>query len=175
MPKQARQVISNTQKAALRAQHHLKPYLSNLALKAWFEKTYNQTINQSSVSRILSAEFASLDDSSSASRYSENRRRIERWPELEKSLFEWIKHAEGTITISQGVIREKGKQYWPSLYPDKEMPTFSNGWLRGFQSRWNIKQNIQHGEVESLSENASFEMIGIRQALSSYKPQDIYN
>lgn len=165
MPKQTRQTISNTQKAALRAQHHLKPYLTNLALKSWFEETYSQSINQSSISRILSSEFTSLDNPTN--RFPENRQRVENWPELKRALFGWIRHAESAIPISQEVIREKGKQYWPSLYPDREMPSFSNGWLRGFQSRWNIK----HGEAGSLSEDASTEMISIRQALSNFRPQ----
>ncbi|PYH93088.1 hypothetical protein BO71DRAFT_400009 [Aspergillus ellipticus CBS 707.79] len=62
MPKQTRQSISNSQKAALRAQHHLKPYLSNLALQKWFHEMYKQRINPSSISRILSPAFAFLDN-----------------------------------------------------------------------------------------------------------------
>jgi DDE superfamily endonuclease./Tc5 transposase DNA-binding domain. len=77
--------------------------------------------------------------------------------------------------MSQEVIREKARQYWPSLYPGKEMPQFSDGWLYGFQSRRNIKRNLQHGEAGSLSQDAAGEMIRIRQVLSTYAPQDIFN
>lgn len=55
------------------------------------------------------------------------------------------------------------------------MPQFSNGWLYGFQSRRNIRRNAQYGEAGSLSENAAAEMVKIRQALSTYAPQDIFN
>ena len=55
------------------------------------------------------------------------------------------------------------------------MPSFSNGWLRGFQSRWNIQQNMQHGEAGSLSQDAGAEVASICQFLSTYASQDIYN
>ena len=55
------------------------------------------------------------------------------------------------------------------------MPQFSNGWLHGYQSRKNIGGNTQYGEARSLSANAATEMMQIRQALSIYAPQDIFN
>ena len=55
------------------------------------------------------------------------------------------------------------------------MPSFSNGWLRGFQSRWSIRQNIQRGEAGNLSQDSGTEMARICQFLSTYAPQDIYN
>jgi hypothetical protein len=45
--------IPNSQKAALRAQHHLKPYLSHSQLQAWYKEAYKQKINLSSISWIL--------------------------------------------------------------------------------------------------------------------------
>lgn len=55
------------------------------------------------------------------------------------------------------------------------MPTFSNGWLRGFQARRDVKFRVQHGEAGSLGDNAAIEMLAIQQALSTYAPQDIFN
>jgi hypothetical protein len=55
------------------------------------------------------------------------------------------------------------------------MPRFRDGWLHGFQSRQNIRRNTQHGEAGSLSQDAAKEMLKIRQALSAYAPQDIFN
>ena len=130
------------------------------------------------MSRILSAKYSYLDSPQSASNNSllnEKRHRPEQWPELEKSLFDWIQHAEGSITISQEVIREKARQFWPLLYTGKEMPIFSNGWLRGFQARRDIRLRVQHGEAGSLQEEATIEMFAIRHALSLYAPQDIFN
>lgn len=172
--KTTRSSISNHQKATLRAQHFLKPYLSYTALQNWFQESYNQRITPSSISRILSSRYEYLDTIQSHL-LEDKRRRTEQWPELDNAVLEWIQRAQSQITISQEVIREKARQYWPIIYPEKEMPTFSNGWLRGFQARHNIKQNTQHGEAGSLSEDAAAEMIRIRQLLSSYAPQDIYN
>lgn len=55
------------------------------------------------------------------------------------------------------------------------MPIFSNGWLRGFQGRRDIKFRLQHGEGGSLGEHVAIKMVAIRQALSIYAPQDIFN
>lgn len=107
----------------------------------------------------------------------DKRRRTEEWPELEGAIYEWMQRAGSQISISQEVIREKARQYWPKIYPDKEMPTFSNGWLRGFQARKNIKDIKRHGEAGSFlkDSDASQEMMRIRQVLSTYAPQDIFN
>lgn len=169
-----RKPILTSQKASLRAYKKLYPNASQKDLREWFEAKYRHSLSSGSISDILSNKYNHLDEDSSYPRESKRQRR-ENWPELERALSEWIRHTESAIPISQEVIREKGKQYWPSLYPDKEMPSFSNGWLHGFQSRRNIKQNIQHGEARSLSGDASTEMVSIRQALSNYRPQDIYN
>ena len=55
------------------------------------------------------------------------------------------------------------------------MPTFSNGWLCGFQACQDIRLCIQHGEAGSLQEEATTEMFAIWHALSLYATQDIFN
>jgi hypothetical protein len=50
------------------------------------------------------------------------------------------------------------------------MPQFSNGWIRNFQSRRDIRRRAKHGEAGSILEDASTEMIGIRKALSLFAP-----
>ena len=103
MPQRTRRPISNSQKAALRAQCHLKPSFSNFRLWKWFEETYEQSIGPSTISRVLSSQFAFLD-TLHTHQLSGKRRRTEQWPELDQALFEWIQRAEGQITISQEVI-----------------------------------------------------------------------
>lgn len=130
------------------------------------------------MSQILSAKYSYLDDPQSTSKDSllnEKQHHPEQWPELEKSLFDWIQHTEGSITISQEVIQEKARQFWPLLYTGKEMPTFSNGWLCGFQAHQDIRLCVQYGEAGSLQEEATTEMFAIQHALSLYAPQDIFN
>lgn len=55
------------------------------------------------------------------------------------------------------------------------MPSFSNGWLSGFQHRESIYSRVHHGEDGSTPELASEAMIPIRQALQLYSPRDIFN
>jgi hypothetical protein len=166
--------ITNRQKADIRAQHALKPYLTHIQLAEWFRCRYKQPISRATVCRSLSSHYAFLDSPSSHD-LSRQRRRTGHWPELETALFEWIQRAEGRITISQEVIREKAKQYWARLYPEKEMPQFSNGWVYKFQVRNSIKSRVLHGENGDLSPSAAVEMIGIRQALGGYASRDIFN
>lgn len=170
-----RNAISNEKKAALRAQRQLKPYLNYKSLAQWFEETYKQRIDISSVARIVSPRYASLDSISSEAVQKQAKRRAEHWPELEKAIFEWVQRAEQHITISQEAIRVKAKEYWEAIYPEKSMPAFSNGWLTGFQNRANIKYRIQHGEAGSLANEAESAMAKIRQATRSFAPQDIFN
>ena len=125
------------------------------------------------MSQILSVKYSYLDSPQSASNNSllnEKQYCPEQWPELEKSLFDWIQHTEGSIIISQEVIREKARQFWLLLYTGKEMPIFSNGWLCGFQACWDIRLHIQYGEAGSLQEEATIEMFAIQHALSLYAP-----
>lgn len=134
MPPQ-RSAISNTQKAALRTQCQLRPHALNKDLQQWFQSTYSQTISLSSISEILSSRYSYLDSTENPYQNSK-RRRPECWPELEKALYKWIQQAEGYISITGDVIREKVQFFWKNLpaYEGKEMPTFSNSWLHNFQS-----------------------------------------
>jgi hypothetical protein len=61
MMKHTHNAIPNSQKAALRAQHQLKPYLSLIQLQKWYEEAYNQKITVSSISQIISNKYAFLD------------------------------------------------------------------------------------------------------------------
>lgn len=167
--------ITNAQKAALRQQRALYPNKSNKELREWFLLEFNQPIAPSSVSEILSARYQSLDEPTAKLQH--KKRRLQHWPELEDALFEWIKGAEGRVPITGEVIREKARFFWSNLpaYSGQDMPTFSNGWLTSFQQRTGIRDSRLHGEEGSLSEITESQMIPIRQVLSGYHPQDIFN
>jgi hypothetical protein len=68
MPKSAaypatrRSTISLEQKRAVRTHKSQYPQLSNLAIKQWFEDTYDQRISPASISAFLSPRYTSLDD-----------------------------------------------------------------------------------------------------------------
>ncbi|QMW47093.1 hypothetical protein G4B11_010572 [Aspergillus flavus] len=168
-----RRPISNSQKLALRSQHALKPYLTQLQLCQWFEAEYQQPIAESSVSRILSSRYDSLDGASSH-QLRAKRRRAESWPELERALYEWIRRVQDQESLSQHLILQKARTFWERLYPGQAMPQFSNGWMRGFQSRWDINKSNLQGKSASHSDDGTVEMIGIRQLLNQYAPRDIF-
>ncbi|RAQ51078.1 cenp-B [Aspergillus flavus] len=168
-----RRPISNSQKLALRSQHALKPYLTQLQLCQWFEAEYQQPIAESSVSRILSSRYDSLDGASSH-QLRAKRRRAESWPELERALYEWIRRVQDQESLSQHLILQKARTFWERLYPGQAMPQFSNGWMRGFQSRWDINKSNLQGKSASHSDDGTVELIGIRQLLNQYAPRDIF-
>lgn len=175
MPTKSRSAISVEQKKALRAYKRDNPTISNIAIGKWFKTTFQRPIALSSVSEILSKRYAFLDGQHHR-QLAQQRKRREDWPELENALFQWIQRAEQHITITSATIREKAEFFWRNLadYKDQEMPTFSNGWLQGFQQRRGIKSYKQYGELASAA-SAEDEMNCVRQALASFRPQDIFN
>jgi hypothetical protein len=172
----SRQTITAEQKVALRAQRKIYPNQSNLELRKWFEATFTRRIAPSSVSEILSSRFDSLDNH--PPHLKQNRRRVQAWPDLENALFAWVKQAEKRIIVSGEVIREKARFFWQNiaLYEGKEMPTFSEGWLSRFKVRAGIKERVLHGEDASVNDiESKQQMVIVRQALSAYSSDNIYN
>lgn len=169
-----RTTFTNRQRSALRTQHKLKPHLTRVQLQKWFEDEYKQRITLPSISRILSTKFDWLQTANDF-QLDAKLHRIESWPELEVVLYQWIQLAGGQTAISQELVREKARQFWPSLYPGAEMPQFSNGWLQGFQNRRNIRSNGRHREERSLGIDANEEMIKICKVIKNYSPKDIFS
>ena len=172
---------THAQKAALRAKKQQQPLLSQAALQNWFQTEYQQLIPISTLSDILSSQYNHLNKPSNTPQSSwppdSKHCQLECWPDLERALIEWIQKAEGKIIISAEVIKEKARFFWKNIpqYAEKEMPPFSNGWLQGFQTRYNIKSYKQHGEAGSVAELAEQEIVAIQQAISAYSPQDQFN
>ena len=183
----ARRSISNRQKLALREQRRLRPEASNLALQRWFEETYHRTISTSSVCEILGNRFKHLEAieateatevrSRVQSRPNETKNRPTKWPDLEYALAQWCRYTEQDITLTGLILRTKAEHFWKHLpqYQSLPMPTFSNGWLEGFQKRTDIRYRKRYGEAYDVPIAAETEMIRIRRVLKGYKMQDIFN
>lgn len=169
-----RKPIPSSQKASLRARKQLYPNATQKELCEWFQSTYNHTLSSGLISDILSTKYNYLDSASLASRDIKRQCR-ENWPELENILFEWIILVEGQIPLSGEIIRHKAQFFWERLYPEKEMPTFSNGWLYNFQSRRDIRWHQQHGEARDVPVKAHQEMSAIKHLLSTYSLKDQFN
>jgi hypothetical protein len=175
LPATRRSAISLDQKRAVRTHKSQHPQLSNLAIKQWFEDTYDQRISPASISEILSPKYTYLDDLKKPLLKLKHYRR-ENWPELEVALFSWMQHAEHSIAVSREVLRQKADFFWRNLeaYKGLEMPKFSNGWLDNFQRRNGIQSRVKFGEAAS-AKDATAEMDCIRQLLSRFEPCDIFN
>ncbi|KAI7976189.1 hypothetical protein EIK77_010662 [Talaromyces pinophilus] len=170
-----RNAILNSQKAALRQQHQRNPRMQYKDLAKWFEEKFDQKINMSTISRTLSSRYKFLDEMQGQA-VSGKRIRAENWPELESALSEWIRRAKNQdLALSQEILRQKARQYWPTIYPGKEIPSFSNGWLERFQSRQEIKIKKQHGDSGDSAEDAGVQLIRIRQILRTFASQDIFS
>ena len=158
-----RSAISLNKKAALCAQHALHQHTSNKDLQTWFEVTFNQKITSSSVSEILSKKYAFLNNHNTKNLTSLKQHQQEHWPELEQALYEWMQQAEGQIAITGDVLKQKAQQFWTQLdvYKDKDVPTFSNGWLQNFQTWKAIRYCMQHGEEGSVQEASAEDMKAI--------------
>jgi hypothetical protein len=67
------------------------------------------------------------------------------WPDLKAALFKWqqrIQKKKGVITGE--ILKAQATKLWASLpqYEGIEAPKFSNGWLGGFQERFDIRERV---------------------------------
>lgn len=98
------------------------------------------------------------------------------WPELEKTLHKWIRLAENKTAITQELIRQKVRQFWPSIYPGKQMPSFSNDWLQSFQNhRRDWSPSFVYDKAGSVFTNADEKLVEIRELMKQYPLRDIFN
>ena len=129
-----RKSISVSQKAVLHAHKHLYSSATQKQLCEWFKATYDHILFSGLISDILFLKYSHLDSDSLPSwdccdSQDSKHQHHEHWSELEEALFEWILCVEEQIPISAEVIRQKAQFFWGGIYPEKEMPTFSNDWL----------------------------------------------
>jgi hypothetical protein len=103
------------------------------------------------------------------------------WPDLEAALFEWQQRMQKKKAVITGdILKGQAIKIWACLpqYKGIEAPRFSNGWLNGFQIRFDIRERVQHGEAGSASintPNAQQQMELVRKLSEEYGPRDTYN
>lgn len=78
-----------------------------------------------------------------------------------------MRAAQGRTPITGDVIKQKARDYFKEIPAcrGKDEPTFSNGWLQGFQHRKGIRCFKQHGEESSVPETSAEDMAKVREAL----------
>ncbi|GJT27263.1 CENP-B homolog protein 2-like protein [Tanacetum coccineum] len=87
-----------------------------------------------------------------------------KFPDLEKSLYEWILQYQEHVNMTGELIIEKAKKFMKDMYPvDTPDFTFSIGWLGKFKARYGIKNFRRFGE------SGSVEMEGMEDKLKSIR------
>jgi hypothetical protein len=106
----------------------------------------------------------------------QKRARTVKFPEFEGALLEWCLRAQGRIPLTDKLLVEKARSFANHFDTNMDAITFSNGWLRQFKKRHNLKQIRMHGESGSVSELVIGETItGLKQLTNNYAWKDIYN
>lgn len=155
MSKQRRERFTNAERAALRAEHALRPLLSQKDLCVWFEGVYKKPIRQATVCVVLSKRFEYLDSLEALNRVERvQKNRSVRCVEFDRALYDWFVRAEDTVSLTGDLVKEKASVLW-DLLPQTEgiqKPVFSNGWFDRFKTRFGIKYKRRHGEILSIEE-----------------------
>lgn len=152
------------------------------ALVLWFYQETGHQLNQSQISKILSTDYAYLDDDTrKPSQLGSKRHYKGDWPELDAALFEWQQRMQKKKAVITGdLLKAQASIFWNRLpqFEDIPEPKWSNGWLEGFKKRFKIKEYIRHGEggsAEIDNPNAIQQMADLRNLCKQYPDQDIFN
>jgi hypothetical protein len=168
-------VLTNLQRREICLKKRDNPAITQKDLVEWCELTLKVKIDQTTVSRVLkrSSEFLDTDK---PNKPLQKRARNVKFPELEEALLEWFLRAQGQIPLTDQLIVEKARVFANLFDVNKNEITFSNGWLRQFKERHNLKRIRMHGESGSVNEQAIRETItDLKQLTNSYAWKDIYN
>jgi DDE superfamily endonuclease/Tc5 transposase DNA-binding domain/Fission yeast centromere protein N-terminal domain len=153
-------------------------------LAAWFYQETGHQLTQGQISTVLSSKYEYLDflDKKKDKKQLVTKRASKGdWPDLEAALFEWQQRMQKKKAVITGeILKAQAAKLWASLpqYEGKEAPKFSNGWLEGFQWRFNLREYVQHGEASSAAINtpdSQEQMQVVRDLSKEYGPKDTYN
>ena len=178
--KQRRIPITNEQRKLIRDYKYRICHgeASQKAIQQYFFENTGRRLTQSTISEILSPQYAHLDESSNH-HLSDMKKPHPYWPDLEAALFEWQQRmVRKNATITGDILRAMGKKFWDQLpqYRDHPPPSFSVGWLDGFKKRNSIRRRKRAGESGSVDlEEMENSLIGLRSSLSLYSLDDIFN
>ena len=102
-----------------------------------------------------------------------NRRPL--FPQVEAALVTWITQAlSDNQTLTGDILQLKARHFAQLLEIEKF--TASNGWLRGFKRRFQIRQYVKHGESRSAPlHTLEDEHIRLREIIGEYDLNDVFN
>jgi hypothetical protein len=180
---QKRKGVTDSERATLRKRYKEHPSTQSDLIN-WFRQETGHKLDQGQVSRILSSKYDYIDNlDKKKDRLALQSQRLSagEWPELEAALFEWQQRMQRRKAVITGdILKEQATKLWKALpqYQGKEQPKFSNGWLDGFQRRFNIKEYVNHGEAASAEidkPDAIEQMEKVRLLVIKYDPDDVLN
>src|SRR5205823_4865697 len=94
------------------------------------------------------------------------------------ALAEWQRRLQANrATITGLLITETAQQLWPILYPGREQPKFSSGWLDGFKRRHGLSKTKNYGEAASISldEDTIHILHNLQEEIKEFDLNDVYN
>nr|GEU56173.1 hypothetical protein [Tanacetum cinerariifolium] len=127
------------------------PSLTQKQLQEWVHSNYGLQVSQATISNTVkrSLEYLSL----APERGDVKRHKPAKFPDLEKSLYEWILQYQEHVNMTGELIIEKAKKFMKDMYPvDTPDFTFSIGWLGKFKARYGIKNFWRFGEIIAHNE-----------------------
>ncbi|XP_076903200.1 CENP-B homolog protein 2-like [Bidens hawaiensis] len=151
------------------------PSLTQKQLQEWVHSNYGLQVSQATISNTVkwSLDYLSL----APERGDVKRHKLAKFPDLEKSLYEWILQYQEHVNMTGELIIEKAKKFMKDMYPvDTSDFTFSIGWLRKFKARYGIKNFWRFGESGSVEmEGMEDKLKSIRDKVDQFKMKDIFN
>ncbi|GJR16797.1 retrovirus-related pol polyprotein from transposon TNT 1-94 [Tanacetum coccineum] len=151
------------------------PSLTQKQLQEWVHSNYGLQVSQATISNTVkrSLEYLSL----APERGDVKRHKPAKFPDLEKSLYEWILQYQEHVNMTGELIIEKAKKFMKDMYPvDTPDFTFSIGWLGKFKARYGIKNFRRFGESRSVEmEGMEDKLKSIRDKVDQFEMKDIFN
>ena len=157
---------------------------SQAELINWFTKESGHKLSQAQISRTLSSKYDyidNLDKKTDKEALQTQKQREGNWKDLDSALFEWQQRMQKKkVVITGQILKSQAAKFWVALpqYQGQEQPKFSNGWLWGFQQRYNIREYVYHGEAASAEidkPEAIAQIELVRQLASEYSDDDTLN
>ena len=162
----------NATRLALCLHHEANPKMTHAQLAAWLIETHGCSVSQGTISNTLRKGKNSFPLESGAVK----RQREAEWPNVEKALYEWILSNQAKIAITTEMVKLHAAEIFAKMHPGVESPSWSNGWLGGFQHRFGVKSWKRHGESGSVDPaNIAAELPKIQKDTSTFSVDDIYN
>lgn len=149
--KRRRIPVSDEQRRLIRIYAKNNPRKTQKDVQAWFQSQSNRKLNQAQISRILSEQYARVDQPGTS--HILFRAHKAQHQDLDEALFQWYWTQRARNVHPTGdMLKEAASKLWDHMpqYRDQPRPAFSNGWLEGFRRRRGLKKSSRRRGVVSF-------------------------